>query len=481
MNDAHVKIYGYDTAEELVGKTWKELYDEKELGRMEQQVMPELLETGQWRGEAIGKRRDGSRYHQEVSLVVTDEGEFVCVVRDITARKQAEFEIGKLNEGLERRVADRTRELSALYDVTALANEPLEMNEALEQLLEYVLTAMGCTTGAIHLLDETEETLRMVVQQGISADVETQMNNPLADSSLARMVIEHGKPLASPNLETDLCKMEAARCGRECAYVSVPVQIRGQAIGVIDMLRETERPFSMEEIALLDAIADHTGVVLENIRLRHKTEETAVIQERQRLARELHDSVTQSVYGMTLLSDAGQRLAMLGKHEQTIEYLSRLDEVARQTLKEVRLLVYELRPLALTQAGLLEALRQRLEVVERRANVDARIVAQEPLVLPADVEETLYRIAQEALNNVLKHSGASSTTVYVHAQDGHVELEIVDNGKGFAPETMGDETGMGLVIMRERAEQLGGVLQVISAPGEGTRVSVRVELWEVSQ
>ena len=213
--------------------------------------------------------------------------------------------------------------------------------------------------------------------------------------------------------------------------------------------------------------------------------EVAVAEERSRLARDLHDSVTQSLHSSTLMAEAGQRLAGAGDLERTRHYLTRLGEISRQALKEMRLLVYELRPLALREVGLVGALQQRLDTVERRAGVEARLVVigvepgeSQEIELPAEVEEALYPIAQEALNNALKHAKPSSVTVTLRLEGEpparRIALEVADDGRGFDVGTMEGAGGIGLDSMRERAEQVGGILTIHSAPGEGTRVQVTI-------
>jgi signal transduction histidine kinase len=194
------------------------------------------------------------------------------------------------------------------------------------------------------------------------------------------------------------------------------------------------------------------------------------VKERERLARELHDSVTQSLYSVTLLSEAGRQLAEAGDLVRIGGYLERLGEISQQALREMRLLVYELRPLVLRREGLAGALQQRLDAVEKRAGVDARLLVEGEGELPSPVEEALYRIAQEALNNALKHASANNVTVYVRSRDGLVELEVVDDGVGFDLSAVEERGGLGLTSMRERAEKIGGKLDIISAPGKGTRV-----------
>jgi signal transduction histidine kinase len=171
-------------------------------------------------------------------------------------------------------------------------------------------------------------------------------------------------------------------------------------------------------------------------------------------------------------------LAATGDLERVEGYLERLGEISQQALKEMRLMVYELRPLVLKREGLAGALQQRLDAVEKRAGVDVRLLVEGEIELPVSVGEGLYRIAQEALNNILKHAEATCVTVRIHSDGNRVTLEITDNGTGFDPGDATDYGGMGLASMRERAEKLGGSLTVLSKPGEGTTVRVDVEAFD---
>jgi signal transduction histidine kinase len=240
---------------------------------------------------------------------------------------------------------------------------------------------------------------------------------------------------------------------------------------IIDKLGGTIE-FDQVDLDLLVAFANQAATAIENARLYEQAQQSAIIEERGRLARELHDSVTQSLYSLTLLAEAGQRLAKAGDIERVREYMHRLGEIGQQSLKEMRLLVYELRPLALREEGLVGALNQRLDAVERRAGVEARLIAEGSLELPENVEEALYRIAQEALNNALKHAAPTSVEVTIRADGKRVELEVADDGRGFDLDAVESGGGMGLVSMRERAERIGATYQVISAAGEGARIRV---------
>jgi signal transduction histidine kinase len=207
-----------------------------------------------------------------------------------------------------------------------------------------------------------------------------------------------------------------------------------------------------------------------------RAEELAVLQERDRLARELHDSVTQSLYSLTLFTQAARELAEAGNLERTQHNLARIADTAGQALKEMRLLVYELRPLALTDVRLVEALQHRLDAVEGRSGVQARLLleVEEDVELPATVEEELYRIVQEALNNALKHAHATSVTVriVVPADSRRLEFEVSDDGCGFDLDAVEGKGGLGLTSIRERADRLGAELSVSSTPGQGTQVKI---------
>jgi signal transduction histidine kinase len=222
----------------------------------------------------------------------------------------------------------------------------------------------------------------------------------------------------------------------------------------------------------LASIADQVGGAVENAQLYRQAEQLATLRERQRLARELHDSVTQSLYSLVLVAEAGRRLAGSGDLGRVEQAVQRLGEIGQQALKEMRLLVYQLRPSALQSGGWIRALQQRLDAVERRAGIEAQLSVEGTPALPDDTEEELYRIVQEGLNNALKHAAATLVAVRIRSEGRRVEIEVTDNGRGFDPQAAYDQGGLGLVTMRERVQKLGGTLTLHSAPGQGTTVRV---------
>ena len=202
----------------------------------------------------------------------------------------------------------------------------------------------------------------------------------------------------------------------------------------------------------------------------------SAIEERQRLARDLHDSVSQTLYSLTLIAEATRRLAQNGQLDQVIAQTARLGELSQQSLKEMRLLIFELRLPTLEREGLAKALQHRLDAVEKRAGVDASLIVDSVDRLPVLVEEGLFYMAYEALNNSLKHAAATKMTVSLRAIDGIVELQVVDNGKGFDVESISETGGMGLTNLKDRAQKLKAQLEITSIPEKGTSVKIAVHL-----
>ncbi|MDX1436333.1 MAG: sensor histidine kinase [Anaerolineales bacterium] len=207
-----------------------------------------------------------------------------------------------------------------------------------------------------------------------------------------------------------------------------------------------------------------------------QVEELAAVQERNRLARELHDSVAQTLYGLTLQSEAASRKLSKGQLEQVHQNLSQIQTDAQQTLLEIRLLIFDLLPPVLDQEGLAAALRARLEAVEARSGIKVNMEFDKIEKLPLEANRELYQIAREALNNALKHASASEIEISLRSHPDELCMEIADNGVGFDPDEVRAAGGMGLRSMHERAAQIGAQITLTSAPGSGTRLEVSVPL-----
>jgi PAS domain S-box-containing protein len=435
--------------------------------------------------EVRRQKRDGSPidYSIYASPLRDAEGQIIgniAILVDITERKKMEQALRQMHDELEERVEQRTRELkraneqlAALYKVGQTITAPLQLRVVLDVITRSTAELLGTDTGVILLVDEAGEALTIQGAYGLSEKVVKGTRDWIGES-IAGRVVQAGQPIIANDLPNDprFYNPSAAQEGL-LACASVPLVVGEKIIGTLDVHSKTNRyAFTEEHIQTLNMVASQAAIAIENARLYEQAQQAAILRERQRMARDLHDSVTQLLYSLTLLSEAGQRMAKAGELQQVEENQARLSEIAQQALQEMRLMVYELRPLPLKREGLVRTLEQRLEAVERRAGVDTHLVIEGEVDLTADVEEEIYRIAQEALNNSLKHARASVVTVTIRAERGYVALEVTDNGRGFDPEAVSDKRGLGLVTMQERAEKLGGRLTVRSVPGGGTSVKL---------
>lgn len=382
---------------------------------------------------------------------------------DITDRKHAEEALKKAHD-----------ELSVLYDVVSVASESIDLNTILNSSLDRVLPTMKSAKGTIHLWDSRAETLYLAAHKGLSPAAITQLDFKSLDNGLISRVFEQSKPMIVSDMGK-LLKIKNAPANVLHTYLGAPMRAKGKTLGVISVFGQAGHQFSSEETTLLTSIARQIGVAVENARLYQEAGQLAVMEERRRLARELHDSVTQSLFSLTLFAEAGQRLVRSGQLQDAEKHLALLNETAQDALKEMRLLVYELRPLVLETGGLIAAIQQRLNAVERRAGITAHLIANQSVELPLRLEEGLYRIIQEALNNSLKHASATSVIVQLQIIKAGVEAKIIDDGIGFEPELAGQKGGMGLANMRERAEQISGQLKIISSPSKGAEITIAIE------
>jgi PAS domain S-box-containing protein len=399
--------------------------------------------------------------------------------QEVLERKRAEAGVRTLNLKLEQRVADRTRELSALYEVSAVANCSYNLETLVAEALARTITAMRSDGGAIYLLDQTSHkfqppTLRLSAHQGLSPEVWQQLDLLWMEQGLLSQWSQHLEPVLIPDLRAYPVTSPAFSQVEHSALLLAPLRAGQQPVGLLLQLRKLGDNYSREEIALLAAIADQVSNGVESDRLRQLSLQTSVLQERDRLARDLHDSVTQSLYGLVTLTELGKAQLASDLSNALPDTITQIGDTARQALKEMRLFIHQLRPLALEQKGLIGALHQRLAAVEGRSDVKARLLADETIRMSLERQNHLYHIAQEALNNVLRHAQASSVTVYLGREKESIVLEVLDDGRGFDSQDR-DRGGMGLNNMQQRAETMRATLTISSIPTQGTRVRVVME------
>jgi PAS domain S-box-containing protein len=449
-----------------------------------QVALREREATGRYRAEVRMRRGDGTIFPAEISssLFRDRDGNLrtSMVLRDITERVRLREAVREREELLELRVGERTRELAAVLQLTHDLASTLNLQDLPGLVLGGVRDFVECDRASLWVA-EGSDLRRLGSWPDAEASAAEELRLPagpvldaLPTGGPPQPVVLEDLRQASPSIRA-LFNMGPER--REPgAGMIVPLVFKESIVGCLTLLRDTPGSFGLGQAPLLHTIADQAAVAIENSRLYSQIQVAAAQAERSRLARDLHDSVTQMLYSLALFAEAARQQLEQGGLDRAEQHLLQIRETAQQSLREMRLMVYELRPLALEHVGLVEALHHRVEAVERRAGVEAIVTAEMAIGIPASLEETLYRIAVEALNNSLKHSFSTSVSVKVKGGAEGVGLEVQDNGRGMVGPTEDEMGGLGLSSMRERAERLGGSLTITSAPGAGTVVRAWVPL-----
>jgi signal transduction histidine kinase len=375
---------------------------------------------------------------------------------------------------LEKELARRTRRLSALYQVLSAYHQVDGLDEMMVLVLEQVLNISTARVGTIHLLDESGEILHLVAHKGINPSVMQALLTIPAKDPTVHNIITRKKPMIVTDMLAGTRLAEITRASGWQVYIGTPIAKGDKIWGVLAIFGNNDLQVSSEEIEMLEIIARQIGDAIDSSYLREQAERLAVVEERNRLARELHDSVTQSLYSLTLFAETGIRMMESGELAETRRCLVEIADSSQQALKEMRLLVYKLRPSTYTKGGLFATIEQRLRAVEGRSGIKFNFKADETLSLQPEAEGTLYAIAVEALNNALKYARAGEVRVTLARQGDFITLEISDNGSGFDVDRARQSGGLGLTSIEERTAHLGGTLTIDSAPGLGTTIGVRI-------
>lgn len=501
VNPKFTEITGY-TAAEAVGENPRILKSGKQSLAFYEELWSRISAGQEWRGEFVNRKKNGELYWElaSISPVRNAEGEithFIKVAEDISERVRAENQLQEAKEAAEaarreeqerRREAERRRRIAeSLADVLAVLNS----NQSLDEVLDYIAVQAGRFLDnqavAIYSLGGEAGALAIQAAQGLPIGYIAGADIPIGHAALRKAVTQR-EPVTVPNVATTLADdadlaVDAYR-GALVEYwaeiyralLAVPIIVKDDVYGGILLYFAEPRQFSDEEIELAVVFANQAALAIENARLRDQVRQAAATAERSRLARDLHDAVTQTLFSASLIAEALPRVWERDPEEGR-RGLEELRHLTRGASAEMRTMLLELRPAALTEKPLGELLRHLTEAVTGRTRVPVRLTVQGDSSLPPQVQIAMYRIAQEALNNVAKHAGASEAAVDLHCLPGQVALSVRDDGTGFDPsDVRPDQLGVG--IMRERAESVGAALQVTGKPGHGTQVVV---IWQSSK
>ena len=404
-------------------------------------------------------------------------------VRILPLLRPPEQQVGKVvlwRDTTELRVSDNARQRARdemfvlLHSISSSAFQTLSLDDFLTETSSLIMYSFQSQASLIILLEEShakasEPRFYLAAHQGIDDDKLDHVSSSPEVVNIVVQILESKEPFLVPDVSTDPRLPPAMQQSGSKSLLMVPLITGEQALGVIGLIRKSGLPFGKDEITRLSIVAEELASFIRSDRQRQMA---IALEERQRLVRDLHDSISQKLYGLVTLTEAAQGRMESGSTIQAAE-LSRLGENARQALKEMRLFLFQMKPVDLEHAGLVAALHERLAAVEGRANIKARLLADDDIDLSLEKETMLYYIAMEALNNIMKYANASSVTILLKNRKNSVSLEVEDDGRGFDLKNIG-KGGMGLRIMQERVAKVDGKLFIKSIPGKGTKITVTV-------
>ena len=411
---------------------------------------------------------------QSNQLDAFDESD-VLVLQSLADQAAIAIENARLFDAEQRR-AEQFRVISEVgsHVASILAVEDLlaEMARLIQGAFNFYLVEIG--------LVEARDLVFMTRANRAGEDRFEKFSLHLDQDSITGSVAATGQPLLVPDVSQDTryVKISATHTQSELA---VPMKVQDKVIGVINVESDRRHGFDESDLAVLQSLANQAAIAIENARLYEQAQKLAVMEERQRLARELHDAVTQTLFSASLIAEAVPDLWETDQEEGR-SLLAELQQLSRGALAEMRTLLLELRPAALIETNLRDLLRQLGEAASGRAGIPVTVTVDDLCPLPEEAHVALYRIAQEALNNVVKHAHASRAEVSLRCLDGddldpdlvELKLTVDDDGRGFDPARIPPDR-LGLGIIRERAQAIGADLDLTSRPGHGTRITV---VWQ---
>lgn len=413
----------------------------------------------------------------------------VGIGRDITQQEEMERKLEAYQQSLEELVAQRTQELiqanerlqaeiikrekahseavyqanlaESLRDVSWLLNNSIEIDSIFQPLSSIIgrLIAHDCLS---FMLFEDDNFARIYTFPEIAQKQSKLIaihNNVHIDSILetkAVLRLNNTSNIAPSPIHNTIQ-----------SALSAPICYEGKVLGFIHLGRNSQIAFEQKDEVVIESFANQIAIAVHNFQMVQKAQEVAIIQERGRIARDLHDAVTQTLFSANLLAETLLNVSA-NEYAESQDILKQLRHLTQGALAEMRALLFELRPQFFENTTLQNLVKQLADAFYSRTQIPVEIISNTPFLLTAMQREILYRIVQEALNNSAKHSRAKNVKIQIHWNYPHFQMSIEDNGIGFK---QNNKSGLGLAIMRERAEQIGANLQIESTAA-GTKISL---------
>ena len=472
-NTAACEMHGY-TRQEFIGMKLAIFLLPESHALLRQQVHKAELDRV-FAPRTVHLRRDGSPFHaEERTSMISYRGHppLLSVIRDVSQPIQIEEKLGE-------KVEAQMREQATLLTISHTLASTLEFQPGLilDQLRE-IIEYSHC--GLFALEDSTLVSLAM---RGKPVwEVSLPFRIPLTKPETLTALRNVHRPIRIADVGSDnpqaqvlrtlLSDETSALLEGIRSWMWVPLAVKSRVIGIMSLAHEQEDYFTPHHADLALSVANQIAITMVNAELYEDAQTLAVMEERQNLARNLHDAINQSLFSAGLIAEVLPRL-WEREPEEARRSLEDLRRLTRGALAEMRSLLVELRPSALTDTELGDLLRLLGNAFTGRTNIPVAVTVTGEGILPAEVQAVLYRICQEAFNNIAKHAKASQVEIHVLHEPGTFELYIQDDGRGFDTAEQMPPGHYGLSMMRERAETVGAVLTVMSQVGRGTEIAIR--------
>ena len=459
-NEAYFHLYGY-SAEEVIGHSYVIIYPE-EARQQSLERYKLAFDTPQELPffESTVRRKDGTiRIVEARAGFVAQHGQrqfMLSVIRDLTERKQAEVA------------------LYSRYQLTADLAQAVTLENVAQITVNHLMNHFGAVAGSIYVYHAGENTFtRLYENAPLSSEESALWDTFPADPTYPfTTVVKQNRALwfttaGQRDAAYPVTKQFAYRAGG--GSVILPLVVASEVFGVIGLSFSEDKTFTEDQRTFITSLVFQCAQAVERARLAEKTQTLAVIEERHRLARDLHDNVSQLLFSSSVISEMLPRLLQKSP-DKALEQAEQLHLMVRGAMAEMRTLLWELRPENIIQTPLSGLLTQLAYAAQSRqeARVSFDVHAQNELLLSPDAQVAFYRIAQEGLHNVLKHGQAAAVSIRLRQTDNYTALVIADKGQGFDTTTV--NSGFGLTNMQERATRIGARFSIKSHIGKGTRI-----------
>gem|GEM_PF-326745 len=418
-----------------------------------------------------------------ITVANRSPGGFTAEDRRLLTSLAANAVISVENARLYQAEQDRRLVAEGLRDILAILNSDMALDEILDHIIDQANRMLESKSGVVYHIDQDQDLIEIEAAHNMPIEFLEIGSFPLFDTEPNRAVLD-GKPFVVPDIQARMANLDMDRVPENRvvqvwqttisehfrSYLSVPLMIKEDVYGALSLFYAQHREFSEEDIDLVVTLADQAALAIENAQLRTKAQESAVAAERDRIARDLHDAVTQTLFSTSLIAEVLPRI-WENDPQQGRERLDEIRTLTRGALAEMRNLLVELRPSALIDTDFPDLLQQLTEAFAGRSGIPIDLEIQGDCRLSPDSKVAAYRITQEALNNVSKHANATRCRVSSRCTGDRITLKISDDGSGFDPENIPPDS-LGVSIMKERADEIGAALDIHSKPEKGTEVVV---------